>query len=387
MKEKVKILFFKFLSTFKPFGEKFFKKKFPERASNILIFSGVHIGDIIRILPAIRMLHQLFPEAKMSILCRHDEKFFEFFPEKKLISEYILYDPQKKHKGIVKKLKLVKFLKRKKFDLIYAPSYGQGMCEKSIMVALIGAPYRIGFKYKGCGFFNNIKIKLQNDLPILKQNLLLLKKDKFSNFDESIQIILPDEDIQFARKLLIKQHVNNFIISVHPGVSWEAKYRCWPIEKFIQLLQKIFHNYENKVKVVILGDKSEILFSHQIPATFKKHFSLIDMIGKTTLGQMMAIIKHSHLFIGNDSGPLHIARAFKIPSIGIFGPTSPKQVISDWENFIPVQKKLPCVPCYLHQPFFKPKCKEPLCLTSLSVDEVWTAVETMLKKVICLNMT
>ena len=105
------------------------------------------------------------------------------------------------------------------------------------------------------------------------------------------------------------------------------------------------------------------------------------MIGKTTVGQMAALIKLSHLFIGNDSGPLHMALSLDIPSIALFGPTSPEQVIAHTENFIAISKEINCSPCYLHQPGFKPQCDNRRCLEDIQAEEVIKSIETMLDKI------
>lgn len=379
MKSIVKYPLLKLLAVIGKRISSFFTKDLNlDSVQKILISAGSGgIGDMLRILPAIRAIGKYFPTAHISILCRYKSEFFSYFPESRYIFDYILFDTRTHHKSFLSKIRLIQTLRQKNFDIVYDPARGEGIMEHSIIMFLSGIPYRIGFEKDGCGFLYNIKRKFLPDVPILKQNLLLLEQIGIHSTDTTIHICLPEKDIEFVKHLI--KNEKTFFVVIHPEATWHAKYRCWPIENFVEIAKRIISNYY-EIKVIILGGKEDKI-NNKIFASLKNPF-IINMIGKTTLGQMMAIIKHSHLFIGNDSGPLHIARAFKIPSIGIFGPTSPKQVISDWENFIPVQKKLPCVPCYLHQPFFKPKCKEPLCLTSLSVDEVWETVETMLKKVI-----
>ena len=93
-----------------------------------------------------------------------------------------------------------------------------------------------------------------------------------------------------------------------------------------------------------------------------------------SIREVAAIIKNLDLFISNDSGLMHLSAAVNTLTLGIFGPTNPRQVVSDWENFVPVYKQLPCWPCYYHQPFFRPKCKIPLCLREISIADVIDAI-------------
>jgi len=383
-KNFLKYPIFKFFCLIGKSVENFLNKKIcKDKISKILIYQTGGIGDILRIFPAIEVLKNNFPNASFTLLTGYGKELYNLLPDSNFISDYII---ERQYRGFLKKLLLIYRLRKKSFDLIFAPARGSGMIEDNIIVTLIGAPYRIGFKKNGAGFLNTLKVEFKENQSILKQNLELLKKAGLVVHITNIHLTLKKEDEIFISNFLNKYNINSEkIITIHLSSYYWNNIRSWPLDNFINLIYQIINHFQN-LRIIILGSKDEIFIKKQINEKIK-HPKVINIIGQTTLSQMSAIIKYSHLFIGNDSGPLHIARAFKIPSIGIFGPTSPKQVISDWENFIPVQKKLPCVPCYLHQPFFKPKCKEPLCLTSLSVDEVWTAVETMLKKVICLNMT
>jgi ADP-heptose:LPS heptosyltransferase len=370
----------KILVLFNFVDKSFLKKTYPKSVHSVLILTGGHIGDIIRLLPAVRSIYSLFPNASFTILSKLNNDFFKYFPEHRFITQYIYYNPEKEHKSLISKLNLIRTLRKRKFELFYAPARGVGMFEISIFAALVGAHYRIGFKQKGHFTFNNIYMEFQQNLPILKQNLLLLKASGIDNNDETIQIILPKDDIVFAQNLFLNNTHSQIHVSIHPGANWETSFRSWSIENFILIVDNILNFYGERVKIVMLGDQNELLLSKRFPNHLKKKVSFIDMIGKTTLSQMMSIIKHSHIFIGNDSGPLHIARAFKIPTIGIFGPTNPGQVVSDWHDFFPIRSTTTCNSCYLHEQFFKPTCREPICLISISVEKVFRAITKIMER-------
>lgn len=154
-----------------------------------------------------------------------------------------------------------------------------------------------------------------------------------------------------------------------------AGYRCWPLEKYISLIQRLIK--EQQLKVIIIGNKGDIETGKKILKEVESP-DIISVMGRTTLAQTAAIIKLSNLFLGNDSGPLHIALALKVPSIAVFGSTSPEQVIGPQERCVVIRKNLACSPCYVHQYDYTPACKDFQCLNKISVDEVFNAVKKVL---------
>ncbi|MCF6158415.1 MAG: glycosyltransferase family 9 protein [wastewater metagenome] len=359
----------------------FHKEKPTIRASfikNILVVQTGGIGDILRIFPALETLFENFPEASISILAfPHATKAFQLFPRKQHISEIIRYDPEGIHKSFMKRIALILFLRKKKYDLVYVPARGKGTNGTLIMVYLTGSPHRIGFDGDGgAGFLNTVRLSFKRDIPITEQNILLLEAAGLKIKNKGIRLSIPEEDMNFAEHLTGKGS-SSFLISVHPGAMWNTSYRCWPIENYLLLIKTLIN--ELQARVVILGGKEENdeRFTRSIHSS-----DLIDVIGKVTLPQLAAIIKVSDIFIGNDSGPLHIAEAAGTPYIGIFGHTIPRQVLSCPPGPLRIRLlgKLSCSNnCYTHHGAFNPACKDIRCrsLDTISVDEVLDTVNRL----------
>ncbi len=346
----------------------------------ILIFEGGGIGDLLRIFPAIDVLIDNFPDAFISIVVAKTSKgALDLYPRRNFLFEIFDYDINGSHRGILKKLLLVFSLRKRRYDMIYVPTRGEGMREISLMAFLTGIPSRIGFKDNGAGSLNTVSIDFQRDVPILQQNLALLKRCNLSIKEKDIKIMIPKEDIAFAEELLAG--VNSFPLTViHPSASWQGKYRIWNIEKYIELINELLKEY--KGTVILIGSKDEKEIGNKI-SSHVEETSLINMIGKTTIPQTAAIIKNSQLFIGNDSGPLHIALALKIPStIAIFGPTSHLQVLSSGyrDTCIVVRKDLECTPCYVHQNNYVPSCKDIKCLDGITVSQLMNAAREIITR-------
>ena len=124
---------------------------------------------------------------------------------------------------------------------------------------------------------------------------------------------------------------------VVPGALWPTK--RWPPERFAAVAETIVT--ESGLGVLLLGSPSERQLCDEIAGQAGAGV-LVDA-GDTELGQMAALINSARVFIGNDSGPMHIATAVGTPTVAIFGPTDPGQF--DFENDEVIYADLECSAC------------------------------------------
>jgi heptosyltransferase-2 len=371
------------------------KKTIPAaRISKILIVQGGGIGDAIRIFPLLETLAEARPDASVSILSPFDQRVFSLCPSVETLSELIIFDPAKQHRSFAGKISLARKLRQKSFDLIICPQIGLGMIELAALSFIIGAPYRIGYDMNGSGFLYTTRIPLLANRSIYDQHLDLLIHSGItkSTHNKSLQdpsVSVPEQDIEFAYSFFEKNGItdNDLVFTISPVVMADrdnkspqhdrplAESRSWPEEYYRELIQRILQY--GSTKVIVLGDSisqgvlSDLLERADIPG-------LISAISKTTIAQSAGLIKLSHIFIGNDTGMLHVAAALKKRCIGIFGSTSPEQVMPPADQSIFLWKRLTCSPCFFHQPVPDFLCSHDIqCLTSLSVEEVMEAVTTL----------
>lgn len=355
------------------------RKQFHEDLVNkILIFQLGGIGDVLRIFPAIKALREKFPEAAISTLTEFGDELFDLFPSPQIIFKKYRYDPKGKHRSMLNKFHFFRSLKYENFDLVYNPNRGNVIVEASIMAFLTGAPHRLGFEKGGAGFLNTIRREFRYDQYILKQNLDLLREIDISVENPDIPIGIPEGDRIFIDTFFEDHAISRekLIITMHPGAKHDGSYRMWPQQKYSELIKYLVSYY--KATVILIGSKAEIPIASGISSNIENR-NLINAAGQTTITQMAALIKNSNIFIGNDSGPLHIAIALKAPSIGIFGYTSPRQVIDMDGSCIALYKKT-SDNIYLHQPFYKfrPAGENPI--DQIEVRDVLEAVRTLLSR-------
>ena len=162
----------------------------------------------------------------------------------------------------------------------------------------------------------------------------------------------------------------------NPGMELTAK--RWPLERFRELAQKLISG--SGAQILLIGGPDDVALNQQLLADLNApDGSVIDITGKTSIGELAAQLEQCDLFIGNDSSPMHLAAAVNIPVIAIFGPTSPQEYgpyplddpkhVSIWRN--PTGK-----PC-----FFLGKmqtCTHCTCMQAVTVNDVWSAVPRLL---------
>jgi len=162
----------------------------------------------------------------------------------------------------------------------------------------------------------------------------------------------------------------NSTIALLPGARWENK--RWPAHHFQNLVVHL-HAHNEASRFVVLGSKSDSPLARTIVSASPD--TCIDLTGRTTLPQMIEVLRNCSAVVTNDTGPMHIAAALRKPVIGIFGPTNPSRTGAYGQVEHALQRHdLPCVPC------MKDFCsyREPLaCLRGISPERV---AEEILKR-------
>jgi heptosyltransferase II len=136
---------------------------------------------------------------------------------------------------------------------------------------------------------------------------------------------------------------NNKLLGINPGAKYGSAKRWYP-DQFAQVAIELSSTYD----IIILGgvEDSDIALDIEKYLIEKNVSNYKNLSAKTTISELINQISNLDLFITGDSGPMHVAAAFKIPTISIFGPTNSKET-SQWSNeksFI-IKKNLACQPC------------------------------------------
>jgi len=131
-------------------------------------------------------------------------------------------------------------------------------------------------------------------------------------------------------------------LGINPGASYGSAKRWYP-EKFAQ----VAHELSDKYEIIIFGGPSEVKIAKDIENELKNSKILCkNLAGKTSIKELCQKIGGLNLFITGDSGPMHVASAYKVPTVAIFGPTKDQET-SQWRNpkSTIVKREMKCSPC------------------------------------------
>ncbi|MFL5733623.1 MAG: glycosyltransferase family 9 protein [Chloroflexia bacterium] len=173
------------------------------------------------------------------------------------------------------------------------------------------------------------------------------------------------------------------LVALHPGAGWYSKARIWPVERFATVAGGLMQAHD--ATVVVLGGPDEVEIASELERIVGSGERLLNLAGCTTVHETAALIERCDLFVGNDSGPMHIAAAVGTPVVAVFGPSNQ----GAWGPYTPpgepsphtiVARDLPCMPCFYraHSLGLREGCGTRPCLTRLSPEPVLEACRAVL---------
>jgi heptosyltransferase-2 len=337
--------------------------KLIKNIKKILIIMMGGIGDMVHFTPTIANIHKHFPMAKMSFLVYKSKA-------EDLIKNAPFVDKIYRVGIDVNAYNIIPRLRKEKYEMAIISS-GTNPFKSGTLCYLSNIPYRVAEK----NFWCTICIKKQENEHYLDHNLKLAEAIGCSVADKSMKIWFDDDALKYKKDLIKSHDLKNkqLIIGVHPGSEERLSFKRWPIEKYGALLNLI--HKKHKAFFIIFGGPDEISLSKKLVNLV--NFQPLNLVGKTTVLKAATSISLCHLFISNDSGLMHLATAFNIPVIAIYGPSQYIKSSPYGRNHIIIRHDLPCSPCYDNKPI---TCKSMQCLKKISVEEVMEAVDNKIKK-------
>jgi heptosyltransferase III len=235
---------------------------------------------------------------------------------------------------------------------------------------LTGVKYRVGFAYRGRKYaYNILATSSRGAKHSAEHNLELLKALKIPVISKTVNYFTSSYDKVFADEFFKKNFTpGKGVLGVIPAGGWESK-RC-DKEKWVEIIRAYKEKY--KISTLVLwgpGDQKDAEY-------IKENTPEVVLAPETELNRMAALIEKCSIVIANDSGPMHIAAALGVPTIGIFGPTDPEGHGPYSSSGGYVQKKdLFCIVCNL---LVCPYNHE--CMKLLPIEELLKLSDKLLQK-------
>jgi heptosyltransferase-1 len=328
----------------------------------IAAFHLNQVGDLIFSLPTLEALQSRFPEAEIISILRPN--LAELMQASPYIDGMLV-----RSGGLMAEARLARELRARGFDLAVAFSQSAS----TVLQALgCGAAKRIGFVDADLSFLLSHKVHLRG-LPWpgkLARLAMCLGADAPRTSYVGMLAISP-ACRERAQRLLGNCGVEDGarIAAIAPGASAGQRHKTWDPDKFAAVAQYLHDACAATVAIVggpgDEADAARIATAMSAPS--------IDLAGRTTTGELAAILERCAVIVGIDSGPIHVAAAMGTPVVALFGPTDPARTAPRGEGHEIVTAGLACAPCA------RP-CTARDCMGAISIGQVTAAVDRVFRR-------
>ena len=315
------------------------------------------IGDLLFSLPLLKALKDRYPHASIhSILKQNLTDLLSDSPYVDTILE--------RGKTLSNTLELLQTIRKNRYDLLISLSRSE---ECLLLTALSKAKVKAGFAHFPLDLFLDIKETVEghnswfNNRKLLKQlQVNVTKNDYVGLFN-----IRSDQSGGLP-------YENRYVV-ISPGASRRRHMKTWNNTNFARLILLLHKHFE--LRPVLIGGRDNHQDNQEIIEIVKADGKItdIDNITEASLRSIAQVIQQAHLFVGIDSGFMHIASSFDLPVVGLFGPTDPFYVgPQNKRSMVVREESMECVPCYLQN------CEHKNCMVNLSVERVFQACEKLM---------
>lgn len=330
------------------------------KIKKILCIKPRGIGDIILSTIILENLLDYYPHAKIDYLT---EKFaVDSVENNPLVNKVITM-----REGELPLLVALR-IRKEKYDMILDLWSNPRSAQ---ITFLSGVKYRVGFSYRGRKYAYNILGTGERGVAhSAEHNLELLKPLNVPVRTKNIHFNISPSDNEFGKNFIRKYlKKDSLIVGIIPAGGWQSK-RCDAV-KWVEICSALNEKY--KVSFLILWGPGDEYDADYI----KNHFPGNTVLApKTTVKQMAGLINNCNFIIANDSGPMHMAVALGIPTLGIYGPTDPEKhgPYSDKSDYV-LKEDLFCIKCnYLICPYNHD------CMLQLSISEIIKKFDSILER-------
>ncbi len=332
-----------------------------ETPTNIIVRMPNWLGDLVMATPVLKDLRSTFPKASITAMCQKNA--CSLISRDPNIDEIICF---KKPSGWIHRRTHFEII-----DPIRKGGYDLGiLLTNSISSAWWFWRGRVGYRLGFSNGIRNLLLSKSTAFPknVESQHLVLTYKSLLEPLgvppsDSSPQLYLTDKEIDDAKQLLSRYGVDlskHTVVGINPGAAYGSA-KCWLPDRFEGVTKKLLQ--DPNAYVLYFGDNNGAPLVNKICRGFSER--VINLAAKTSIRELMALIKLCSVFLTNDSGPMHIAAALQTPLVALFGSTSDVKT-GPYPKGKVIHKHVECSPCY------KRVCPIDFrCMKRIEVEEVY----------------
>jgi len=338
----------------------------------ILITRMRFIGDVVLTTPAIRSVRSAYPDGYIAYM--GEKSAVSLLQGNPFLDEILPYDYGRP--SIFEQARMALALRKRRFDLVIDLF---GNPRSALIARLSGARVRVGPERRGRGRLYTIQVA-DDGLPktAVEFHNRSIAAAGIPPVASAPEIFLSGDERRDARAYLRwslgEGAPEGKIVGIHPGATWPAK--RWLPERFAELADLV--RAKLAAAVVLVGGPAD---RDAVNAVRSRSVTAPSALNVLPLRQLAAVISCFSAFVANDAGPMHIAAALGVPTIGLFGPGE-ENIWFPYDashGHAALRRDVPCHPCHLD---FCNRTGDGYmeCMKLLTVDEVLAALHMSLSR-------
>jgi len=340
----------------------------PTEFRRILLIKPSSLGDVVHALPAAAALKRRFPGASLTWLVK--TQWAGVLEGSSALDNILAVD-----------LSLggwpgaIRAVRAGGFDLVVDL---QGLFRSAVLGWFSSARVRVGFANgrEGSPWFYTQRVAV-DDAAMHAVNRYLRIPQALGGISESREALefplaLDGAADERVGKMLLSAGImpRSPLVVINAGARWVTK--RWPTAAFAEVSDQL---QKEGARVAVIGSAGE----YHPAGTMMGHMKTpaVDLVGKTTIKELIALLRRARLLITNDSGPMHLAAALGTPVVALFGPTDPSRTGPYGPGHRVLRSGVPCSPCLSR------RCRNPNfleCLTSIDPAEVFQQALQILRE-------
>jgi ADP-heptose:LPS heptosyltransferase len=347
----------------------------PTEPREVLVLRLDRIGDVIMSLPALALLRAELPAARIRLAVgRWSQEIAKSAPVDELLvwSAPWVGRSDEGAESFGALLRKAGALRSRRLDLALDL---QGDVRASLLLWRSGARRRIGYANTGGRYLLSDVVPLDETVSWVEQNrrAVAIALGRPAAAAAPLIDLLTEDDRGFARRLLATLGLEERrpLVGIHP--SGGRRIKQWPAARWAEVAARLQRDF--RATILITGTAGDAALARELQKDLPSR--AIDLTGKLSLRETLALVERLDLFLSPDTGTMHMACAVGTPSVSVFGPSDPQRYFSggsgaSGSRHVVVRAELWCAPCNLIR---KPpqECAHapaPECLELVSVDAV-----------------
>jgi heptosyltransferase-1 len=325
---------------------------------NILILKPSSLGDVVHTLPVAAALRHAFPAATLTWLIKR--QWAEVLDSNPYLDRVLAVDF-----SLAGWPAIIRAVRDSHFDIVLDL---QGLFRSAFLAWISKAPVRVGFENgrEGSRWFYTHRVSVGTGTMHAVDRYLLLAREITGDRGETAKLNFPMPSNAATEgrisSLLRSEDVSpdTPLVALNPGARWATKRA--PSRLFAEVADRL---QESGFRVMLLGDGTPGDPAAAVVDTMRSR--PINLVGRTTISDLIEVLRRVRLLVTNDSGPMHLAAAMGVPLIALFGPTDPARTGPYGAGHTILTSPVACRPCLSR------RCANPNhleCLTSISATEV-----------------